>query len=81
MKKLTAVANSKEDNSYDPRPTIEISEKDLPEIKKWNVDDEYELEIKVKMIGINEKNYGPDKGKKAATFRVISIGLEEAEEE
>lgn len=65
---------SEKSRTYDPRPTFEISETDLPEIKKWTIDSQYDLNLKVEMVGINEKDYGPNKGKKCATFRVVSIG-------
>ena len=70
---------SEKARTHDPRPTFTISETSLPEIKSWNVDKEYDLAVRVEMIGINEKEYGSDKGKKAATFRVVSIGLNEVE--
>lgn len=65
---------TEEGRSYDPRPVIEISEDALPEIKKWNIDENYKLMVEVDMIGIEEKDYGAYKGKKVARLRVIKIG-------
>lgn len=84
MKKLQDKAtdppfSSEKSRTYDPRPTFEIPETALPEIKKWNVDEKYPLNMEVEMIGINEKDYGPYKGKKCATFRIVSIGTKDAE--
>jgi hypothetical protein len=84
MKKLPTTAvdppyTSDKNRTYDPRPTFEISEAILPEIKKWTIDGEYILNMKVEMTGINEKDYGANKGKKCATFRVVSIGTPKSE--
>ncbi len=60
--------------TYDPRPCFSISETDLPEIKSWTIDGKYNLEIEVEMRGIREADYGNDKGKKIAEFRISKIG-------
>lgn len=35
------------DRDIDYKPTLHVSDKDLPEIKKWKVGEEYEIIIKV----------------------------------
>lgn len=64
--------NKKE--TYDPRPCFSISETDLPEIKSWTIDGKYKLEIEVEMRGIREEDYGNNKGKKVAEFRISKVG-------
>lgn len=81
MKVLKATAkeepfDSEKGRTYDPRPVIEISESDLPEIKGWTIDGKYSLNIKVEMRGIQEKEYGNDKGKIYGSFRVTEVGLD-----
>lgn len=69
----------KESNTYNPQPSICISEEFLPEIKSWSIDGEYDLRIKVKMTGIRTEDYGSEKGKVKGDFKITSIGLEKAE--
>lgn len=84
MKKLTerVVSPKMEDEksrTYDPRPVVNFSETDLPQIRKWTIDEPYTLVIKVDMTGIREEDYGANKGKKVASFKVISVGVQESE--
>lgn len=71
--------NSEKGRTYDPRPTICISDEYLPEIKSWTIDGKYKLVVEVEMRGIREEDYGANKGKKVADLRVTKIGLEEKE--
>lgn len=75
--KSSATDTFNKSGKYDPRPTIDFSETDLPEIKNWTIDGKYKLTIEVEMRGINEREHGNDKGKKFASFRVTKVGVEE----
>ena len=59
----------------DIRPCIQFSEVELPEIKKWMIDGKYKLIIEVEMKGIREAEYGANRGKKVADFRVTKVGM------
>ncbi len=65
---------SEKSRTYDPRPIVEFSEDELPQILKWPIDGKYKLVMEVEMRGIQEKDYGAYKGKKCATFKVLSVG-------
>lgn len=67
--------HEKEELSYNPQPCIEISESVLPEIKKWNVDGKYKCVVELQMQSIGKNDYGHDKGKMCARFKVTKIGL------
>ncbi len=40
------------------KPTISIGSKDLPEIKKWEVGESYDIIVSVKMTGLHEREGG-----------------------
>lgn len=62
---------------YDPRPCIQFSEDELPQIKKWPLEGKYKLTVEVEMKGIREESYGSNKGKIVGEFRVTKVGVEE----
>lgn len=72
MGKLSSAVEGK--NHY---PSIlHLDEGDIPEIKDWKVGEEYEVELKVKMVKASAKgDMGPyddsDKGKIHGEFEVI----------
>lgn len=66
----------KMDNSYNPQPSLRLDAKILPEIKSWKVGETYKLEIEVKMTGIQQNEYGPDKESTSADFRITKIGTD-----
>lgn len=63
--------------SYDPRPCLDITAIDLPQIKEWSVGKGYNLEVKVKMESYNE-GIDSDTGKEKirACLRVTAIGVD-----
>lgn len=82
MKKIPSVvkeskskSKSIEPYSENPQPNLYLTEKVLPEIKNWEIGKEYDLMIKVKMTGIREQDYGMDKGKVTADFKITQIGV------
>ena len=80
LKKLPeSVASSpqKMQEGYDNRPTFEISETMLPAIKSWQVGEKYMLTIEVEQKESRMKDYGGDKGKVCATFKITKIGVNE----
>lgn len=87
MKKIPSIvketpAEVKMDHTtYNPQPSVSIDETVLPEIKKWEIGKEYCLEIKVKMTGINQRDYGHFRGKACGEFRITQIGLDKDNDE
>lgn len=62
---------SKEHNSFDSRPTITFTEKELPEITSWQVGGEYDIVIHVKQLHSNTSDAGH-----SASFQVLSAKAE-----
>ena len=56
----------KKDKKY--YPTFRIDLKHLPEAKKWDLDKEYTVTLKLKMVGISQAKYQND-----AEFEIIGI--------
>lgn len=52
--------------SMPSKPMISLSSKDLPEIKKWKVGKEYEIELKVKQKGMRDED-----GVMRAEFEIV----------
>lgn len=53
-------------------PKLTLSFKDLPEAKDWKVDETYELELEVKMVGLRYDEYSQE-----ATFEIHEVGIED----
>jgi len=45
----------------DIKPTMELTEKQLPEIADWKIDEEHVLDVKVKVVSINRSQYSDEK--------------------
>ena len=58
---------------YDSRPHLRFSATELPEIKKWQVGQEYDLCVRVKQTSSRISEMGKDKGKMMADFTVIGV--------
>lgn len=71
------VVKSKIDETYDGRPDINFTEKELPEIKDWKVGEKYTVELEIEQTGMNIIGYGKDKGKMSATFKISKVGVED----
>lgn len=58
-----------------PQPTLYLTDKDLPELKTWDIGKTYNLEITVKLISRSEREYD---GKKEMTgsFDVTNITVD-----
>lgn len=57
----------------DPRPSFTITVDELPQIKEWSVGKKYTLEIEVEMTGSRIEDWGENKDKLTASFRVSGI--------
>lgn len=69
---MKAKGNTLSMDDFDMKPTLHVSEKQLPEIKNWKLDGEYTLEVKVKMTGIRKSQFS-DSPKASADFVIESI--------
>ena len=58
---------------YDNRPHLRFSAGELPEIKTWQVGQEYDLCVRVKQTSSRISEMGKDKGKMMADFTVIGV--------
>ena len=59
-----------------PKPTFSVDEKDLPQIKKWDVGKKYKLQIEVEMVSHSKGDaygLGEDKKKHEARLRIVSF--------
>ena len=74
----------REDRKTKIYPTFQLDDEDLPEIKDWKVGEKYMLCMEVEQLSMRQGNewQGADsKDKKVhATFKIISVGVEETEE-
>lgn len=60
-------------HEIDPRPMFSINETTFPAIKGWVVGQKYNLEIEVEQTASRIADYGDDKGKLVADFRISGI--------
>ena len=70
------MATSKKESSQPIWPSFRIELTHLPEAKKWEIGEEYEIGLKVKMTGLSISRYQND-----AEFEIKEIEPEGAEEE
>ena len=56
-------------------PSFSLTEKDLPEIKKWSVGKKYTLQMEVEMVASSKNEYGNPL--MDARFRIHKIGEKE----
>lgn len=57
----------------DPRPQFSINAEEFPAIKDWSVGKKYKMEIEAEMVGSNIGEWGDDKGKMTASFKICGI--------
>ena len=76
-----SVEKNKSERVIDPRPEFSVIEEVLPAIKDWSVGKKYMLEIEVEMTGSRIEDWGDDKGKLKASFKISGIKVEEEDEE
>lgn len=84
LKKLPESIKSesvKMEEGFDNRPTFEISEDMLSEVKEWKVGEKYMLMMEVEQTSARVKDYGNDKGKVCATFKITKIAECDMEED
>lgn len=71
MAKAKGMANEVADQSMERElPSFNVSETDLPAIKKWEVGKTYIVEVKAEMVEIGKNQYGTDKDKMYARLKV-----------
>lgn len=84
FRSLRSEANVKEDKNkiqeYDDRPSISFSETELPEIVDWKVKGKYKITILVEMNGTRIEDYGRNKDKTCASFRVDAVSVDQSQE-
>lgn len=57
----------------DPRPSFCLTESVFPQIKDWKVGEKYKLEVEVEQVGSRIDDYGDNKGKMVADFKISGI--------
>lgn len=62
------------EEGMDNRPTFEVTEDMIPQITEWKVGEKYMLMVEVEQTSVKVKEYGPDKGKVCANFKITKIG-------
>jgi len=73
--KETPMMTIKESKMEIYRPSIEFSELELPEIKDWKIGEKYKVIMEIEQVSVKKKDYGPNKGKICAEFKVHKIGI------
>lgn len=68
---------SKGMREIDPRPQFSINAEEFPAIKEWSVGKKYKVEIEVEMVGNEIGDWGDDKGKNVARFKICGIMSDE----
>lgn len=64
---------------YKPKPHLDISSEDLPEIKDWKVGEIYTIEVNAKMTSITENEYDGNT-KTTACFEIQTAESEDSED-
>lgn len=72
-----AIESKEKKHTIDPRPRFSVSEEILPAIKEWTTGKKYMMEIEVEQTGSRIEDYGDDKGKLVADFRISGIKVED----
>lgn len=57
----------------DPRPEFEVNVEEFPDIKNWKTGEKYTIMMEVQQVGSMIGEYGDDKGKLVARFKVNGI--------
>lgn len=57
----------------DPRPQFSINAEEFPEIKDWSTGSKYKIMIEVEQVGSEIGEWGDDKGKMTARFKINAI--------
>lgn len=71
--------NHCEPEPYDDRPRISFKETEIPEVADWKIGETYTVLIKCEMQGSSIMDYGNDKGKVRAEFKIVGVGLADEE--
>lgn len=69
-KSIKKAYDSMENSMDEMKPTIHLSDKDLPAISKWKVGQTYTVTMKIRQTGVHE-NYNKDGN--SADFEVESV--------
>lgn len=76
-----AVELKNTEREIDPRPEFSVNAEALPAIKDWSVGKKYMIEMEVEMIGSRIQDWGDDKGKLVASFKINGIAADNDEAE
>lgn len=60
------------DALYEPKPHLDVTDKDVSDLKNWKVGDTYKLEVTVKMTSLSTNEYNGEKTVRAC-FDVESV--------
>lgn len=66
------------EEDYDKRPSVSFTEAELPEMKNWTIKKKYMVEMEVEMTSTSVIDYGDDKGKVRAEFKINKVGVDTA---
>ncbi len=80
--KMRTLKEEKANSVYDmPRmlPSFSLTEKELPEIKDWNVGHKYTLVVEVEMVSSSKDEYG--KSPLTSRFKIHKVGEKEIMDE
>lgn len=81
LKKVKGTKMKMEQSPMRELPSFSLSEKDLPELKDWEVGKKYNLEIEVEQIGKEKNSYMTDnKNEIMGRFKIVKIKAENSEE-
>lgn len=81
LKESVSEPKEMRDHKYDNRPTIRLTEDQLPEMKDWKVGQKYMIECEVEMMSMGKDQYGPNKDGMCCELKVTKIGVEEGDED
>ncbi len=60
-------------DSWDPRPSITITEAQIADIKNWKIKESKELSIVIEVTNIRVSDYGENKGKTEISAKIAEI--------
>lgn len=76
-----AISDKSGKREIDPRPEFEVNVEELPDIKEWKTGEKYKIMMEVQQVSSSLGEYGDDKGKLVARFKVNGICSHEKEDD
>lgn len=71
---VTKSESGKVERTIDPRPEFSVNADEFPSIKGWAVGEKYMVIMEVEQVSSSIGEWGDDKGKHTARFKVNKIG-------